>query len=189
MFANRTCRCGWPKAKAITPRVRTDASSIATGKSCTILGCFRPPIAAKDRCWPHYRRLREREPADRGKGCGCYRGLPKSLIHECANRKKAERQGRKERQLEARELLFGEGRGRIMNLSRKDQLFVRQVSHESHKLYLFRCWDRGITPMSFRAYRRRLYAAQNTNWRRFDVPRVMSRRLEEAGPLNKTKRA
>jgi hypothetical protein len=143
-------------------------------------------MAAEDRCWRHYRRLREREPADRRKGCGCYRGLPQNLIHEFANRKKAEKQRGKERLREARELLFGKGHGRMMNLSRKNRLFVNQVSHESHELHLFRRYVRGIPPMSFRAYRLRWYGAQKANWRRFDMPRGISARFAEANTLDKT---
>ena len=65
----------------------------------------------------------------------------------------------------------------MMNLSRKDRLFVNRVSHESHDLHRFRCYVRGIPPMTFRAYRLRWYGAQKANYRRFDVPRVMRMRI------------
>ena len=65
----------------------------------------------------------------------------------------------------------------MLNLPARERLFVNSISHESYERYLFRCFERGIAPMSFRAHRRRWYGAQKANWRRFDVPRAMTVRL------------
>jgi len=169
LFANRSCRCGWPKAKARKPRLRVLPAIVAVGKTCSVPGCSWP-VAAKRLCWRHYRQLRKQVPADRRKGLGCYRGMPWKLIEDLAGIKRANQQSMKERLRKARELVFDRACGRIMNLPRQLRSYVNRVSHESYELYLVRCWDRGIAPMSFRAYRRRWYGAQKANFRRFDVP-------------------
>ena len=179
LFANRTCRCGWPKRKARKPRIRVMASTSAVGRTCKISGCGGP-VSVGQLCWSHYRQLRKQVPADRGKGLGLYRGIPRKLISERANLKRAERVRNRQRQFELRELLFGKAGGRVMNLPREQRQFVNRVSHESYERHLFRCYVRGVPPMSFRAHRRRWYGAQKTNWRRFDVPRMMRERLAVA---------
>jgi hypothetical protein len=63
----------------------------------------------------------------------------------------------------------------MMNFQLGQRLLVNRLSHESYEHYLFLCGLQGVSPMSFRAHRRRWYGAQKTNWRRFDVPRVISR--------------
>ena len=172
LFANRTCRCGWPKAKARKPRLRMLPVTLAVGKTCCVPGCGWP-VAAKGLCWRHYRQLRKQIPPDRRKGLGCYKGLPRKLIREIASEKRARKEDWKDQLHETRAVIFGRARGRIMNLPRKQRLFVNRVSHESYERYLVRCYERNVSPMSFRAYRRRWYGAQKTNWRRFDVPRMM----------------
>src|SRR5215469_3714596 len=177
LCANRTCRCGWPKAKARKRRLRVLAAILEVGKTCSVAGCGWP-VAAQSLCWLHYRQLRKRVPAERGKGLGLYRGMPWKLMLELANLKRTERLRNRQRLLEAREPLFGKAGDRMMNLPLEQRQFVNRVSHESHERYLFRCcYVRGVPPMSFRAYRRRWYGAQKANWRRFDVPRMMNARF------------
>src|SRR5262250_1933121 len=74
LFANRTCRCGWPKKKARKPGLRIIAPTIVVGKTCKTLGCGGA-AGVGQLCWRHYRQLRKRVPADRNKGLGCYRGM------------------------------------------------------------------------------------------------------------------
>jgi hypothetical protein len=171
--------CGWPNAKALKPRRQLMASTFAVGRVCKISGCAGPARVGQ-RCWSHYRQFREQVPADRGKGLGIYRGLPRKLILELASLKRVERLRGRQRQFEARELLFGKAGGRMMSLPFEQRLFVNRLSHESYERHIFRCYLGGVLPMSFRAYRRRWYGAQKTNWRRFDVPRMVSERLATA---------
>jgi len=103
--------------------------------------------------------------------------MPRKLIRELATIKRARIYGTKERVFRARTLIFDTAGGSIMNLRRKQRLFVNHVSHESYERYLVRCWERNTAPLSFRAFRRRWYGAQKLNWQRFDVPRMMSARL------------
>src|SRR5215469_16449012 len=95
LFANGTCGCGWPKAKARELRLRLPAT-LAVGKTCSVPGCSWP-VAAKDLCWRHYRQLRKQVSADRGRGLGCYRGRSRKVIQFLAAQKKEERQSRKQR--------------------------------------------------------------------------------------------
>jgi hypothetical protein len=177
LFANRTCRCGWPKKKARKAGPRIIAATLVGDKTCRTLGCGGA-AGVGQLCWRHYRQLRKEIPADRGKGLGLYRGMPRKLISDLANQKRAERLRGRQHQLEARELLFGKAGGRMMNLPLEQRQFVNRVSHESHERYLFRChYVRAVPPMSFRAFRRRWYGAQKANWRRFDVPRMMNARF------------
>lgn len=175
LFANRNCRCGWPKTKARKRRTRGSVLPFASFKTCGILGCDGPARVGQ-LCWSHYRWLRKQVPPDRRKGLGLYRGMPRKLILELANLKRADRLLGRQRQIEVRDLLFGKAAGRMMNLPHEQRLFVNRLSHESYERHLFRCYMRGIPPMTFRAHRRRWYGAQKTNWRRFDVPRMMSER-------------
>jgi hypothetical protein len=71
------------------------------------MGCGGAPLAAEGRCWTHYRGLRKEVPSDRRKGLGPYRGMPRKLILELANLKRAERLLGRQRHIEVRELLFG----------------------------------------------------------------------------------
>jgi len=167
---------GWPQVKARTAQVRLPALNSTSGPTCDILGCGQPASVGK-LCWWHYRQLRKKVPADRGKGLGCYRGMPLKLINELASLKRASEHEWKERRRVARALIFDRAGGRIMNLPRKQRLFVNQVSHESYERYLFECRSLGTPPMSFRAYRRRWYGAQKANYRRFDVPRTIKARF------------
>ena len=180
LCADRTCRCGWPKAKARRQRtcvlIGPAASSAASGKSCAAPGCFNPYLAARELCWSHYRKKLKQVARNPGRGLGCYRGLPRKLIREIASMRKARIYGTKARLFRARVLIFDTAGGRIMNLPRKQRLFVNRVSHESYDRYLVRCWERNTAPKSFRAFRRRWYGAQKLNWQRFDVPRMMSLR-------------
>ena len=157
----------------------------ASCKTCDIPGCSTPASVGK-LCWRHYRQLRKQVSADRSKGLGLYRGMPRKLILELANQKRAERLRGRQHHLEARELLFGKAGGHMMNLPLEQRLFVNRLIHESYERYLFRCYVSSFPPMSFRAHRRRWYGAQKVNWRRFDVPRAMSWRLAVASPLDKT---
>jgi hypothetical protein len=176
LFADRTCRCGWPKVKARLQQVRVPVLRRPTDRRCAAFGCEGPARVGK-LCWRHYRQLRKQVPANRRKGLGCYRGMPRKLIEELASLNRASKHAKQERLRAARELIFDRAGGRIMNLTRDKRFFVNRVSHESHERYVTRCWDRGIAPMSFRAYRRRWYGAQKVNWRRFDVPREIRERL------------
>lgn len=81
---------------------------------------------------------------------------------------------------QARILIFDTAGGRIMKLPHKQRQFVNHVSHESYDIYRVRCLERNTPAMSFRAFRRRWYGAQKTNWRRFDVPRMMFEKLAVA---------
>jgi hypothetical protein len=108
--------------------------------------------------------------------------MPRKLISELAKLKRDEKLRGRQRQLEARELLFGMAGGHMMNLPLEQRLFVNRVSHESYERHLFRWYVRGVPPMSFRAHRRRWYGAQKVNWGRFDVPRIMSERLAVGCP-------
>jgi len=178
LSADRTCRCGCPEAKARTPRIRVSTLRPRASKICDALDCRSPADAGK-LCWRHYRQLRKQVPADLRKGLGCYRGMPRKLIREIASIKRARIYGTKERMFRARILIFDTAGGHIMNLRRQQRLFVNQVSHESYERYLVRCWERNTVPLSFRAFRRRWYGAQKTNWHRFDVPRQMQVRIAE----------
>jgi hypothetical protein len=113
-------------------------------------------------------------PANPGKVLGCYRGLPRVVIRLRAAQKTEEKQRRKERQREARHLLFDTGRGLMKNLSRAERVFVNRAIHESHDLHWLRRFIQGVERMRFRAFRPRWYGAQKLNWQRFDVPRVIS---------------
>jgi hypothetical protein len=177
LFANRTCRCGWPEAKARTTRMRVAMLRPRSGKNCDVLACRSLADVGK-LCWRHYRHLRKQVPADRKKGLGCYRGMPRKLIRELASIRRASIHGTKERLFRARLLIFEAAGGRIMKLPRKQRQFVNRVSHESYEIYLVRCLERKKPPMSFKAFRRRWYGAQKANWRRFDVPRMMSTNLK-----------
>ena len=121
--------------------------------------------------------MRKRVPGDRRKGLGCYCGMSRKLIREIASIRRARIYGTKERMLRARILMFDTAGGRIMNLRRNQRLFVNRVSHESYEIHRVRCCERNTPPMTFRAFRRRWYGAQKANWRRFDVPRVVSERV------------
>jgi hypothetical protein len=176
LLANRTCGCGWPKAKARNLHTQITVLSFVSLKTCGILGCGGR-VRVGQLCWSHYGQLRKQVPADRSKGLGLYRGMPRKLISELANLKRVERLRGRQRQFEARELLFGKAGGRMMGLRRGQRLFVNRASHESYDRHCFQRRLRGILPMVFRAYRRRWYGAQKVNWRRFDVPRVMSESL------------
>src|SRR5215467_4449390 len=79
LFANKTCRCGWPKVKAREPRLRMLPATLVVGKTCGVPGCGGP-VAARGLCWSHYRQLRKQVPGDRGKGLGCYRGRSRKVI-------------------------------------------------------------------------------------------------------------
>lgn len=147
------------------------ARAAALGKCCEVWGCLNPYLAARGLCWSHYRVQLKRLPADPQKGLGCYRGLPRKIIQLRAAQKRDEKQRRKQRQGEARRVLFDEGNGMMRNLSRAKRAFVNLAIHESYDLHCFRRSIQGQQAMRFRAFRLRWYGVQKLNWLRFDMPR------------------
>ena len=102
-----------------------------------------------------------------------------------------------QRRLRARLLLFGKGRGKQKNLSRKEQKFVCSVAKECYEAYLTEFytgktrpwyqpygekWRRvhrnNPQPISRQAHRSRWYGSHKKRWIHYDVPNMMNQKFD-----------
>ena len=80
LFANKTCRCGWPKANALKPRVRMTASTFLAGTTCNSLTSGSPVSVGQPNWSNHRQSLYEERRARAIRQLG-RRGGIRTLVH------------------------------------------------------------------------------------------------------------
>ena len=110
---------------------------------------------------------------------------------------RSERQAFFERRFRCRQLLFGKGLGIQKNLSHQEDLFVREVAHETYQLYLQefitgksrynvgKSWSRARrpgrrkNPLRFAEWRRKWWGSQKVRYVRHDIPMLFQKKMED----------